>query len=611
MKKYVLIIATIIIIGIICSFKQQDIYRFPRLKGPNEKTIVIKKIPALISLYENGGENRFAILLTKRESCWLGLAHGLKSIGVPFIITEDYKIALKHKVVLVYPEISGSVLSSEALSALAEYPRNGGILIGENVLGGLQDVFGVTEAAPGRNRFEIRWSDIAARSLKLTDDREKILSLGIKEKIKETIGTYGYRTDFPIAKYEDGSAAITERKIGRGYACAVGLDLGDFFLRGYNNREEWIARSYVNGYEPDIDVLLRWLRYAYIQGEDNAVTISPVPENKKLAVIITHDIDFSDWSHISDYVEYEKSAGLHVTYFVQTKYIKDWNDYIFFNKKNSHFLKIIVDKGMEVGSHTVSHSKMFNKFSIGTGMERYPEYVPFVQEDNEVRGGSVLGELRVSKFLLEEIGNAKVESFRPGGLRIPNFLPQALESVGYKYSSSVTANNSLTHLPFELNYSRETDSETNIFEFPITIEDTTVPVLLNMLPQAIELSKKIAANKGLFVILIHPNEISKLEFEKKLVDTIEEYSWFGSVSDYGSWWSARNKVDIDVGKENGRVIKAVLNAPDEIEGLTLEIPNTWKFKDVKPNIMVSSDDGTVTLGKFKGTIELNFMNLRQ
>ena len=69
---------------------------------------------------------------------------------------------------------------------------------------------------------------------------------------------------------------------------------------------------------------------------------------------------------------------------------------------------------------------------------------------------------------MEQIENVKIESFRPGGLRNPYFLPQALESVGYKYSSSVTANNSLTHLPFELNYSRETDSETNIFEFPVT-----------------------------------------------------------------------------------------------------------------------------------------------
>ena len=67
--------------------------------------------------FENGSDSRLAILLTDTGSSWIGLAHGLKAIGVPFIITDDYHRALTHKVVLVYPVISGAALSRAALGA--------------------------------------------------------------------------------------------------------------------------------------------------------------------------------------------------------------------------------------------------------------------------------------------------------------------------------------------------------------------------------------------------------------------------------------------------------------------------------------------------------------
>jgi len=95
-----------------------------------------------LTTYGHGTTSRLAILLTDPDSSWLGLTHGLKSIGIPFKITRDVQEALRHNVVLVYPVISGKVLSPEALRRLAEYPRAGGTLIGVQVLGGgLNQVF--------------------------------------------------------------------------------------------------------------------------------------------------------------------------------------------------------------------------------------------------------------------------------------------------------------------------------------------------------------------------------------------------------------------------------------------------------------------------------------
>ena len=132
--------------------------------------------------------------------------------------------------------------------------------------------------------------------------------------------------------------------------------------------------------------------------------------------------------------------------------------------------------------------------------------------------GTVLGELRVSKYLIEKVaGSPEVVSFRPGDLKNPYSLPQAMIASGYRYSSSVTANNSLTHLPFQLTYNRETRSPVGLYEFPVTVEDESLPPLGQRLPEAVDLARKIAVYGGSFVLLIHTNIAGqKLEFEKSV-----------------------------------------------------------------------------------------------
>lgn len=67
----------------------------------------------------------------------------MKSIGIPFLITTDVQEAAQHDVVLVYPTISGSILSRDESRMLADIPRREGTLIGISVLGGLQEIIGL------------------------------------------------------------------------------------------------------------------------------------------------------------------------------------------------------------------------------------------------------------------------------------------------------------------------------------------------------------------------------------------------------------------------------------------------------------------------------------
>ncbi|EFX60092.1 hypothetical protein DAPPUDRAFT_125537, partial [Daphnia pulex] len=312
----------------------QDFHRFPGVTGPDHATIVPPRVPTAWTSYGEGSKSRLAILLTDPDSCWLGLAHGLKSIGLPFLITRDVSEALTHQVVLVYPMISGKVLSSDELQALAEFPKAGGTLIGVQVLGGgLNEVFGFRTAEVSRQRYDLHLSESDPLLAELTELRERHLRVGIRDKGIEVMGTYGYTgSEAPLARFDDGTAAITQKTYGKGRAYAIGLDLGFLLLKGYNNRGEELVRTFDNQFDPTLDVWLRLLKSIYRTAQDGAVTLGTVPFGKSLSVMLTHDVDFTQSiKNAVDYAEYEKSQGLVGTYFIQAKYIRDYNDDIFFN----------------------------------------------------------------------------------------------------------------------------------------------------------------------------------------------------------------------------------------------------------------------------------------
>ncbi|MDQ6872708.1 MAG: polysaccharide deacetylase family protein, partial [Gemmatimonadota bacterium] len=521
------------------------------------------------------------------------------TIGVPFTITTDWHSAVTHKVVWVYPRISGAVLNGDALRAIGALPRTGGTLIASEIVGGgLEEVFGFDSVRPSRRRENLRFSAPASTLFGLTDDFDKTIRIGATmatgSQESFSLGSYGYRatTGQTLATFEDGTAGLLHRAVGAGHAYAFGVDLGALLRLGYDNREEGrFARSYANGYEPTLDVLLRIARAIYAEGEPDAVTIGTVPDGRAISVILTHDIDFAkDWPNAISYAQFEKSKGIRATYFVQTKYLRDYNDEIFFDSSATRYVASLASMGMEIGSHTVAHSRQFASMPMGDGAETYPSYQPFVQDKLQTLDATVLGEIRVSKFLLEHATGIPIVSFRPGYLSDPFGLPEALEATRYRFSSSATANNSLTHLPFRLSYDRSSQGESSIFEFPVTVEDEAQPPMNERLDAALLLARRIATYGGIYVLLTHPNVTAeKLEFERQLVGELSGTAWFGSLDQFGSWWAARDTIRIQA-TDSADLRTIGLNIPVPLDGLSLTVPADW-------TLITPSDANVVQRGR--------------
>ena len=387
--------------------------------------------------------------------------------GVPFTVTQDWQNALSHKVVLVYPIISGRSLAPEALRGIADHVRAGGTILGFDLEGGgLAPVFGVKDTVPSRTRETVTWPGSSG------PPEEQTIRFS-RNGGGAAMGSFAYELAGAkvLATYDDGGAAIVCHDEG-GKACLMGVDLGAFATRAIDARAEEDGRSYVNRYEPGLDVLVRWVSDLYVAGEPMPWLVDTAPPGRDVSIVLSHDLDYTrSVVNARVYADLERANGIKATYFMQTKYIRDYNDDVFMTRETAPMVHALQDEGMEVGSHTVSHSRQFKAFPLGDGREHYPDYRPFVQDKTLTRGGSIFGETRVSRYLLETLSQAHIVSFRPGYLSYPFQLPEALVATGYAYSSSVTANSCLTHLPHQTTFSRQGGALLPLYEFPVTIED--------------------------------------------------------------------------------------------------------------------------------------------
>ncbi|MCP9440976.1 MAG: hypothetical protein NNA20_00135 [Nitrospira sp.] len=566
---------------------------FPGVTGPSTLSMVQDEGPTPWSRYAEGERHRLAILLTDPQSPWLALAHGLKAKGIPFLITDQPSRALNHHVVLVYPFLSGKVLNREAIQQLAAHPARGGTLIACGTIGGgLEEVFGIAHQREPSYPAALLVHD-EPWTLKGVSSSQEASAPGQEASAPEwgvplrhpqgsepPIGVTSYRpsTATVLASYDDGSAAILQRAIGSGWAVAVGVDLGYVMWRGQTLRAEGFSGSFNNRFTPGTDSLLLLVEALYRRGEPWAVTLDPTPEGKAMTVLLTHDVDAQTSMHNAlTFAKEEQARGVRGTFFIQTKYIRDFNDEVFLTDQWVTDLRAVAAMGMDVGSHTVAHSKVFDRFPLGTGTEQYPDYRPIVTGRLSAQGATVFGELRVSKFLLETLApGVGVRSFRAGELAYPLTLPQALEATGYSYDSTATANTALTHLPYRLTKDRMQTTAVDVYEFPVTIEDEELPPLGERLPDALRLAERLRAYGGVMTVLIHPNILDhKLRFETGLIEALQTTAWIGALDEFGDWWRGRDHVEVDV-VETKQGVYLRLAAHDAVRDLTVLLPSSCR-----------------------------------
>lgn len=560
MKKKLLIAVVILLLCVPVVLWYQSRPLHTDINGPVEKSQVPDEIPLTLKDFETKrSPGSLALVVVDSDSRWPDLISVLKTHGIQVSVYQKLSEAKNHKVIFIYPAISGRLFTAVELEELKSYVKKGGNLIATNVLGGgLQEVFGFRGLDENNTRKYLKFG-------------EQTIQFSSPEK-EVAAGSVSYtEPKNAIASFEDGRAAVLENKFGKGNATLIGIDVGNFAYLSSSNRLEGTSYPYLNDFVSGIDPLMKYIKSVYRKYDPNAVTLGTVPHDKDVTILMTHDVDFRESvAHALAYAREEDKLGIKATFFVQTKYVHDFGDEIFFRDADIRSYRRIKKLGMEIASHSVSHSLLFHKFGLGNGKEIYPNYRPYNVNWGFNKEGTILGELRVSKFLLDsKLPKQETISFRSGNLRDPQKLPQALMASGYKYDSSGTTGMHLTNFPIRLTYNRRGKSYVNVFRFPVTVEDEKMPPLLERMDSSNKTCEEVAKLKAVCTILVHPNiRGHKLDYVLGTIKYWKDRAYFSTVGEFGDWWSTRDQLKVSVA---GNVISIESVLP--MKGLPLELPD--------------------------------------
>ena len=539
---------------------------------------------------------------------------GLRAIGVPAVIAPTIAEAVKYRIVILAGAPALGTIAPDDISRLSAFAASGGVLVGEALTDPkLFALFGIAATSERTDRSAIDWvtkDDPTVAQL----DRASERHVDIDDRFGSAFRTVGYAEQKSVdvlARFDDGTAAVIHRCVKDGGAVyAVGARLTDLVTR-HHEGARWSAKAqYQNTFDTSADGWLLWLRGIYREHVGGGVTMSTAPAGKRFAVLPTLSLNFSlGVGPTTDYVREAAARKVTPTVFVWTKVVTDWLDVAFFSDSGpfDDVMQKIKTQGAEIASQTVAHSPVFDKLPMGTGTESFPDYKPFVASRTVTTGASVLGEIRVSRQLIQSRLNPRMTSFRAGYLLTSPRLAVAEEAAGIRDDSSTTQGWVGGALPFSIPRFDGT-GYADVTTFPVVVEDERGTRIDQRIDEAEELIEANGDNGAPSVILFHPNGWDwKLKAWDNLLMHIPSDAWTGTVQQFGDFWQDRGRTALVTSPSTacsaGRHVEVrSLNAAWPVKGQVLDVAGSKLKKLVlgSGDVRTVNGDGKVVLPDIAG-----------
>ncbi len=496
----------------------------------------------------------------------IALKHCFDIFAIQYTITDDITKASGAPVIFTAGDLRNTTFSPAELNQLYSYVENGGVLVSQVVIGNkLFPLFGINNVSDSRKRFKIKFSGTGADKslIYLNRPEELTVSIGNKKIYKEVIWTHAYNvTDAkPLASTEDKKIIFSVNQYGSGSAYALGVSLSDTVLLPHVGNDFEAQRNWINSFEPGADVFLLIMKAIYEEYTTPFIYLSAIPSGREKVLILTHDVDAQlSFVNMIKFAELERDFNVSATYFITTKYFKDAMDIGYYDPGRIEYIRQVKKLGGDIGSHSVSHSVIFEKFPVGTINTTRKNYLNSIKP-------SVFGEVKVSKELLDkDIPSQNTIAWRSGNLRFPYALIDTLEKCGYKYDSSFSANDIMTNYAYKAFKQRKVGAEeSSIIEIPVIFDDSQgllTPKNMNeLVAKWIDIINANGENEAISVLLIHSSETGyKLKAEENLLNKIsEDKIWIGNLTEYGEFWEARNQLRYESSWDGSTLLIKILN----------------------------------------------------
>lgn len=197
------------------------------------------------------------------------------------------------------------------------------------------------------------------------------------------------------------------------------------------------------------------------------------------------------------------------------------------------------------------------------------------------------GSSRCQRPLLEEDAPQDVVSFRAGHLLYPNRLVNGLDTLGYRYNSTYSANTVMTSFPYR-NVKGRTFSGplSEVWKVPMTISDVfrDEPISEENWPDKVDIwldvLEKHTANGSPGVLLIHPNRGYKLDAEQSFIEQLPSEMAIVSTEAFGRFWKDRLAAGVQTKRAGETLTIHLTNRQTLPDSLSLVIDDGADLEDI-------------------------------
>jgi hypothetical protein len=480
--------------------------------------------------------------------------------GIPTDISDRLDDIDSYGFVLFPQMLKEGELSTEEINSIIQFVSNGGGVMFSGVSEPLLfPIVGIEEAIVSRKRYYLNFtSSIDHRELRWIDDEyEREIKLGAST-FNEIFPTCGFKVSSAevLAIYRDSKAGLIKNTYGSGHTYALGFCLRDVIIRNLLNKDYNASRAHPEIFEATSDVIMLLIRGIYAQVIGQAVWLSPSVYDSKSVVTLSHDI-CTHTHHIlsNDFAQVAYENGFSSTFFVATH---QFEDDIYGDNYSSHTpqLQLLSKRNNKVGSLGYGYFPDYDNpeiFPEGDENISVSDYHPYYS--NEYRrtiGGSVYGELKVSRDILEQDLNHDIKFNRSGRLLVNPRQYDIMEKLGYEYSSAYTSRGVLTNFPYFVNEGQMMNGKKlSVMEFPITCSDIFCDSYgepideINWQQKAdlwVRVAEKFANNNSPSNFLIYPNRNFKIDAVRYLLNELSEDIYPLSMEEFLQFWKAKEEV---------------------------------------------------------------------
>jgi hypothetical protein len=486
----------------------------------------------------------------------LAICHALAPSGIPHVHTTSVPNPSAYPFLAVAGVLEA--LTNADRDDLQTYVQSGGTLfLWRPSDGGLLTRLGIAGSYAHQGTvirpltFDLLTGDQALHYI--DDDVEVHWQMSISE-YSTTRGYDDPATGATLARWDEtGDAAIVRSNLGTGRAYVFGWRLRRIVTEA--------ERLLVPGEEPpwtnapvlDADICRLLLRGAYEGWATDPRVRQFAPkvgqQVMKAALIITHDVDDQTaYDRIPEFAQYESGQGITATYNLTTSPYDSWVDG-FYDAAGMQNAQGALSLGHDIESHSFGHFPDFNEapYSLANPpTETAANYLPQYDFDLlKTSGFSVVGELGVSRWLLENDFGITVESFRSGYLLIPQDFLEGLRQTGYRRDSSYAAGVTRGSFPFvAFTATGGLITTYPLVEYPMAIEDPTY-LSEETLTQVVDAWERVIrvnyANNAPTVLNLHPVSTLRRQALEAILNRVADLNdlWIGDWKTFAEFWEAQ------------------------------------------------------------------------